>query len=328
MNKKKNKVWIIGGNGFLGKEVTKVLIKNFYDVKIIDLPSTKENSFDKKFFVECDIFDIKAIDKLKIDSGDILVNLASRQYHNQVPFLKKNKWFEDVNYSAALMLLEKAIKHNCAGYVYFSSDMVYGLPNTLPVLENSKLDPLAEYGFSKMKAEKKLREIAKGKLPLTIFRPRLINGPGRLGVFKILFKLIKKSLPVPIIGDGNNCYQMVSVFDCALAVFLLLEKGVQENIFNLGSKKIITVNNLLKELIKDANSNSILLHLNPGLTKTTLHFFNLIGLPILYPEQFLIADKNIILDIKKSKNILKWEPQYDDSLMIKESYKYWSENSI
>ena len=43
----------------------------------------------------------------------------------------------------------------------------------------------------------------------------MIIGPGRLGLLKKLFFLIKNNLPVPMIGSGKNRYQFISVFDCA-----------------------------------------------------------------------------------------------------------------
>jgi dTDP-glucose 4,6-dehydratase len=52
---------------------------------------------------------------------------------------------------------------------------------------------------------------------ISMFRPRLIIGPGRLGILEKLFKLIDMNLPVPMIGSGKNPYQFISVFDCAEA---------------------------------------------------------------------------------------------------------------
>ena len=50
-------------------------------------------------------------------------------------------------------------------------------------------------------------------------------GPGRLGVMKKLFEAIAQNKPVPLIGNGLNYYQMVSVKDCANAAILAANKG-------------------------------------------------------------------------------------------------------
>ena len=44
---------------------------------------------------------------------------------------------------------------------------------------------------------------------------------------------------------------------------------------------------------------------------------------ILYPEQFIIADKNNIVNINRAKRSLGWHPQFDDQLMINQSYEHW-----
>ena len=72
-------------------------------------------------------------------------------------------------------------------------------------------------------------------LRLSILRPRLISGSGRLGVFVRLFELVRRGLPVPLIGSGENHYQMVGVDDCARAIVLACERGFPRGAFNLGS---------------------------------------------------------------------------------------------
>ena len=70
--------------------------------------------------------------------------------------------------------------------------MVYGSPKKTPVVENSTLVPLGPYGFSKFYSEELCRRYRRKGMNITIFRPRLISGPGRLGVFqKLFFKQIK-----------------------------------------------------------------------------------------------------------------------------------------
>ena len=138
--------------------------------------------------------------------------------------------------------------------------MVYGPMQTPPPV---KVDhprvPIGEYSASK----KALEDYCIGKraqgLRVSIFRPRLINGPGRVGILGMLFNLIRLNMPVPLIGSGANRYQMVSVFDCASAASAPAEKGVVNGEFNLGSVNPPTVRGLLGEVIRQAGSKSILI---------------------------------------------------------------------
>jgi len=328
MNLAVNKIILLGGCGFLGLETAKILKKNNYDVIIYDLPTKKNICPNNCEFREIDLINNNLENTLNIEKNDIVINLASRQYieSNIVPYFGRQEWFNKLNYHVSNITLQIAIDKNALGYIFFSTDMVYGIPKSLPVSEKNDKNPIAEYGISKLKAENFLLKKSLNNIPLTIFRPRLISGPGRQGVFKTLFKLINKSLPVPMIGKGENCYQMVSVFDCAYAILLAIENKIPNQVFNLASEKKIKVKDLMKNLINYADSNSVIIPINSGLIKSILRSFDLLGKTILYKEQYSIADKDIILNIDKAKNLLKWIPKYDDQAMINATYDYWLKN--
>jgi dTDP-glucose 4,6-dehydratase len=141
-----------------------------------------------------------------------------------------------------------------------------------------------------------------------------------LGILKYLFKLIELNLPVPTIGNGKNYYQFVSVSDCADAVICAVEKGFPNEAFNLGSLNPPIVNDLLKTLINHANSRSLLIPTPARAVKVVLAFLDRIGLPIMDPEQYLIADETCVLDVSKSKKLLDWEPKDSDESMLIEAY--------
>lgn len=319
----KKKIFIFGGCGFLGKVLGKLLISHNYNIIVIDKSYKRKLCPKNISFIDIDIRNKKFLEKLDIKKDDIIINLASRQYHDEVPFFNKQQWFDEVNYFGAKNLFEKAIESKASKYIFFSTDMVYGISNEELIREDGLKKPIGPYGKSKLKFENYLNKNKHKKIDIIVFRSRLISGPGRLGVFKNLFKLIKNSLPVPIIGDGLNFYQMVSVYDCADAILKALNNNDNSYIFNLGSSEKITVNDLIKNLITYGKSESKVLNLKIFLIYPILYIIYLIGFRILYPEQFRIANKNIILDTSEVYKILKWKPKYSDLEMIKQSYDYW-----
>ena len=324
LDQKGNKrVIIFGGAGFLGFRLTKSLSRLGYEIIIVDLITTNIEPLENVSFIKIDLVKKNIDEFIEIRKSDIFINLASRQYHNKVPYFKRQIWFDEVNYYVSKNIMKIALKKQIRGFIHFSTDMVYGLSNGFIIDEKFKPNPIAEYGKSKLKAEKSLRNKAKNNLPLTIFRPRLISGPGRLGVFTKLFSLIDKSKTIPLIGNGLNCYQMVSVDDCVSAILLSLEKNISDDTFNLASNKKILVIDLIKNLIIYSKSNSKVLPINSLLIKTGLYLTDLFGLPLLYKEQYSIADKDIFLDISKAQKILNWKPKFDDQEMMKFSYDYW-----
>ncbi|MEL6751735.1 MAG: NAD(P)-dependent oxidoreductase, partial [Pseudomonadota bacterium] len=182
--------------------------------------------------------------------------------------------------------------------------------------------PLGEYGQSKLDTEvlaQKWRE-EKG-FNISLFRPRLIIGPGRLGILEKLFKLVDMNLPVPMIGSGKNPYQFVSVFDCADAAYLAWKAGFPNEAYNLGSKNPPSVRKLLGRLIAEAGSKSILLPTPGWAVKRTLDTLDAINRPIMDPEQYLIADEECLLDCSKAERELGWEAKMSDDDMLVAAYR-------
>src|SRR5207237_62042 len=131
-------------------------------------------------------------------------------------------------------------------------------------------------------------------LTVTIFRPRLIIGPGRLGVLQKLFDRIRLGRVVPILGDGRQRYQMVSVSDVAAACMLALRNPC-DGTYNLGSMNPPSVRELLSTLCRRAGSNSTIVSLPRRLARAALWSLHGLRLSPLTPEQFRIADVDYVL---------------------------------
>jgi len=55
--------------------------------------------------------------------------------------------------------------------------------------------------------------------------------------------------------------------------------------------------------------------------KRTLDLLDLVNMPIMDPEQYLIADEMCVLDVGKAGRQLGWVPQYRDEDMLIAAYK-------
>ena len=316
--------WIlIGGAGLTGLKIAEKLIK-------INIPKSKIIIADLKYclkkiniqatLVDCDI---KNNHLPEFKKNDIIIHLAARQYHIKLPKKNQLNWFRDVNVEGTRNIINQCIKCNVKGLIFFSTDMVYGIPEYVPLNSTHPKNPIGPYGKSKLEAENLCINARKSGIPITILRPRLIMGKGRLGVMEKLFKAISLNRPVPIIGNGNNCYQMVSVDDCSEAVILSVKYNFPNSELNLGSETGPSVKTLLGLLIKKVNSKSLLIPIPALPVKLTLSFLEKIGLPILHKEQFKIADKNYIVDISDTYSKIRWKPKQSDKDIIVEAYKHW-----
>jgi len=313
---------VIGGSGFLGRTFVELLkSKEQSEIVVLDIC---EPNFDGVEFNKTDIAQKVDFDFLPTD---IVVHLAANQYHMKLPASGRTEFFESVNLEGTRKVLEKMEKCGTKQMIFFSTDMVYGFPKEIPVPVNHPQNPIGEYGKSKKKAEALCKEYRNKGFNITIFRPRMIAGKGRLGILVKLFKLMDKNLPIPMIGSGNNSYQMVSVNDCATAILCAVDKNFPNKEYNLGSKNPPKVKNLLKDLIKKNSSKSILIPTWGKATKFAIFILAKLGLEIMYKEQYSIADINYLVSISETEKDLDWHPAFDDTRMILQAYEEYKNSS-
>ncbi|MFI3297984.1 MAG: NAD(P)-dependent oxidoreductase [bacterium] len=312
------KIYVFGGAGFLGQHLIRELSAKDYTPVICDI--VKPNNSSVEHFV-VDIRDVEQLEKIPFSAEDIVINLAANQYHMKVPKKDRRDFFFRTNAVAVDNILSEMQRKGCHRLIQFTTDMTYGVPEYLPVDTCHPQQPFGYYGESKKEAEQICKRFRGQGFNVTIFRPRMIVGPGRAGILVKLFKLIDFGIPVPTIGSGKNHYQMISVFDCVSATIAAIEKQVPNAEYNLGSKNPPSTKELLQAVITEAKSRSIVLLTWAWGVKFVLATLAKIGIEIMYKEQYMIADKEYILDISKTEEELGWKPQYNDRDMIMDAYK-------
>lgn len=315
---------IFGGDGFLGTELTKKLSAKGESVLVCDLKQTLASGiYDDKAlvsYIQLDVTVPASFDQLEVAADDIVYHFAAKLLVPILPRAQRKDYFWTALYVGTQNVFAFMETHGLKNLVYYTTDMVYGHTLHHPRYEDHPCAPLGPYGDAKYQTELLCDEYRAKGFNITLFRPRLIIGPGRLGILEKLFKLIDHNLPVPTIGNGKNYYQFISVSDCAEACISAVDAGFPNENYNLGSLNPPTVNDLLKRLIKEANSKSFLLPTPAGLVKFVLDKFDRLGMPIMDPEQYLIADETCVLDVSKAKRDLGWEPQDNDVDMLFAAY--------
>lgn len=283
---------IFGGSGFVGNYLARKLSEKG-KVVICDLVKPCDGMLNMDYY-KIDVRKDSDLEQVPLEKEDVVVNLAANQYHTRVPKKGRDKYFSDTNTRGVANILSWMEKHGCRKLIQYTTDMIYGKPQYLPVDTEHPQVPFGPYGQSKKDAEDICRKYRKKGFHITIFRPRMISGPGRLGILRKLFILIKYGFPVPTIGNGRNCYQMVSVFDCVTATVLAIEKGCPNHEYNLGSEHAPAIKTLLQGLVESAGSKSLVIPTPGRLVKMVLEVLGVFGIEIMYKEQYMIADENYI----------------------------------
>jgi len=81
------------------------------------------------------------------------------------------------------------------------------------------------------------------------------------------------------------------------------------------------------KVIEAAGSRSFLVSTPAGLVRRVLAVLDVIGLSLLVPEQYEIADTDFIVDIESTERKLGWVPQYDDAIMLMDAYREYQAGS-
>jgi dTDP-glucose 4,6-dehydratase len=113
---------------------------------------------------------------------------------------------------------------------------------------------------------------------------------------------------------------MVSVEDCVAAALKAVNLDCPPGPFNLGSSNPPTVRELLERVIAQVGSRSIVLPTPASVIQPMLSTLDHLGITLLYPEQFAIANLDYVLDTANANRTLNWSAQKGDVEILYEAY--------
>ena len=123
---------VLGAAGFTGTHLVRQLVELGEEVVAADLrPPSKPLSGAQ--WLTVDLCSPDSVAALPLAPSDTVYHLAARQYHEAVPRSNREEWFAEVNVGGTRNLLEEMERRACRRLVYFSTDMVYGPPQSSPV---------------------------------------------------------------------------------------------------------------------------------------------------------------------------------------------------
>jgi UDP-glucose 4-epimerase len=168
----------------------------------------------------------------------------------------------EINGGGTARIAQLAARHGARKLIYAASGgTAYGNPRFLPVTEDHPLEPVSNYGASKLAGEIYVRLTARTTdLDYTILRYGNAYGPrqdphGEAGVVAIFTGLMLQAQQCTIDGDGEQRKDYIYVGDMARANVIALDKG-SGGTYNIGTGEGITVNQIFQTL-SDATGNTI-----------------------------------------------------------------------
>jgi len=306
-------VYITGCLGFIGSHVTRLCLNQGWYVRGIDKCTyaanlnllTEFHEYDNFEFENEDINDIKFLYEC-----DYVINTAAETHvgnsiSNSDAFIKSN-----IDGVHNLLNLIKNYRHESSKLptlLHFSTDEVYGDIEEGAHTETDLLKPSNPYSATKAAAD--MLVLAWGRtynLPYVIVRPTNNYGEGQY-VEKLIpktCKYLKLDKKVPLHNNGTPIRNWLHAHDTARAIITIINKGVQNEIYNIAGGFEQSNYDTVSKVIKAYNGGDIENHLD--LT------YSRVGQDVRYA-----------LDDSKLKS-LGWRPvvSFDDTLpLIVEYYK-------
>jgi len=306
---------VTGGAGFIGSNFIRYIIKKYPRYKVINLDkltyagnldNLKDIENNSNYtFIKGDICDRRIINELAGDV-DAILNFAA-QTHVDRSIIDASDFIR-TNIDGTYNLLEATKKYNISRLIQVSTDEVYGSIGEGSFTERSPLSPSSPYAASKAAADMLVHSYrVTFNLPVIIARSTNNFGPYQYPE-KIIPLFITNALedkPIPLYGDGMNVRDWLYVIDNCEAIDLILHRGKEGEIYNIGG------GNELR---------------NIELTRMVL---KILGKPesLIQPVKDRPGhDRRYSLDSSRIERELGWTPGFDFERVLEETVKWYVDN--
>jgi len=286
---------LLGGAGFLGSNLAWTLAMAGARVFVFERPAA-----DLRRLARLDR-QVKVITGTLSDTDSVMSVIAEHHIDTVVHLvsglLPASGFIEYQQELSLVIAATIALFRRCSKVgvrvVFFSSGgAIYGDSLGEKLSEKHPLAPISYYGFSKLQIEEYIQfEHRRTGLEFLIVRPsnpygRFQSPEGNQGLIAIAFGRLRKALPIEVWGDGSVVRDYIDVEDLMHAVFGLLESGVANAIFNVGSGSGASVIDVIK-MVEESS----------GL-KANIRFTSARDVDV----------QSVVLDIENLRRVIDFEP--------------------
>ncbi|MFN8450177.1 MAG: NAD-dependent epimerase/dehydratase family protein [Anaerolineae bacterium] len=312
---------ITGGAGFLGINLVRYLLAKGHKVASLDIVDFNYPERDQVTIYTGDIRDRAAVDRA-MEGIDIVVHTAAA-----LPLYSEADIFS-TDIDGTRNVMESAFQHGVERAIQISSTAVYGVPDHHPLYETDRLIGVGPYGRAKIQAEKVCEEYRAKGMCVPIIRPKSFIGPERLGVFALFYDWAKDGKGFPMLGSGNNRYQLLDVDDLDDAIYLCatLDKTVVNDTFNIGAKEFTTMREDYQAVLDTAGFGKKIRPLPAAPAIWTLRLLEALHLSPLYAWVYETASKDSFVSIEKAEKALGYKPKYSNKDALNRNYKWYLDN--
>ena len=223
------------------------------------------------------------------------------------------------------LLLDSAARQGISRFIYISSTSVYGIPDHHPILEADRLQGVGPYGEAKIEAETFCLEQRRKGLCVPILRPKSFVGPERLGVFELLYDWAFSGRNFPVLGSGNNLYQLLDVADLCEVIYLCATRdlAIVNDTFNVGAQEFGTMRENCQAVLDRAGHGKRIIGLPARPVIAILALLERLHLSPLYEWIYETAAQDSFVSIERLKSRLQCVPQYSNREALIRNYDWY-----
>jgi nucleoside-diphosphate-sugar epimerase len=309
---------ITGGAGFLGINLCRYLLERGASVRTLDIAPFSYPERSAVDVLDGDVRSGEAVERAMRDV-DIVVHAAAA-----LPLAPAAEIIS-TTVQGTRLLLGSALSHQVQRFIFISSTAVYGIPDHHPLVEGDRLAGVGPYGQSKIDAEALCVKFRERGLTTSVLRPKTFVGPERLGAFELLYDFAYCGKGFPVLGSGNNRYQLLDVDDLCRAIELCAtaEKDRVNATFNVGAKDFGTLREAFQAVLDHAGYGGRVISLPAGPAIVLLRVLETLHLSPLYRWIYETADKESFVSIERIERQLGFAPRYSNREALIRNYDWY-----
>jgi nucleoside-diphosphate-sugar epimerase len=309
---------VTGGAGFLGINVVRHLLARGHQVVTLDIAPFDYPERDQITEIQGDIRDRDDVDRA-MEGVDIVIHTAAA-----LPLYSPQDIYS-TDIDGSRNVLQSAYEHEVERFIHISSTAVYGIPDHHPLYEDDKLDGVGPYGESKVKVEEICQEYRDKGMCISIIRPKSFVGPERLGVFALLYDWAKDGKNFPVLGSGNNRYQLLDVEDLCDAIYLTATLPCEKvnDVFNIGAKEFTTLKEDYQAVLDYAGFGKKIVSIPAAPAIWTLRALDRMKMSPLYKWVYETVTEDSFVSIEKAEKVLGYAPKYSNKEALVRNYQWY-----
>jgi nucleoside-diphosphate-sugar epimerase len=300
--------WLVtGGAGFLGINLVRHLLARGDAVVSLDRAPFDYAERARVEEVIGDIRDRAAVERAA-RGCEVVVHAAAA-----LPLYEPAE-IRSIDVDGTRVVLEAARAAGVPRVVHVSSTAVYGVPDHHPLVEADAMHGVGPYGQAKVDAEHECEAARAAGQVVAIVRPKSFVGPERLGVFALLYEWALEGRDFPILGRGDNRYQLLDVEDLCVAIALAATAPVERanDTFNVGAAEFATIRDDFQAVLDAAGFGARVRSIPIAPAIAALRALERLKLSPLYPWIYETVTQDSFVSIDRARDRLGWQPRYSN----------------